>query len=85
MTDIIMNRFLLLLLLVLPFENFAQDVNALLKDAEQQELAFRENEAFLKYAEVVRIQPTNLFALCKCSELCCFIGSRQTDKAKKGS
>jgi len=83
MTEIRMNRFLLLLLLVLPFENFAQDVNALLKDAEQQELAFRENEAFLKYAEVVRIQPTNLHALCKCSELCCFIGSRQTDKAKK--
>ena len=79
-----MIRFLLCILLFLPFENYAQDVNVLLKEAQQQESVFRENEAFLKYAQVVRLQPSNLTALCKCSELCTYIGGREKDKAKKG-
>ena len=78
-----MNRLLLILLLVLPFENFAQDANAILKEAQQYELDLKENEAFLKYAEVVHIQPANLVALCKCSELCVYIGGRQHEKYKK--
>jgi tetratricopeptide (TPR) repeat protein len=78
-----MYRGLLILLLVLPIENHAQDITTLLKEAHQQELALRENEAFLKYAEIVKEQPDNLFALCKCSELCSLIGNRQTDKSVK--
>ncbi len=78
-----MARFLLLLLLVLPLENFSQDVNTLLKDAQQQEESFKENEALQKYVEILRIQPSNLTALCKCSELCSRIGSRQIEKPKK--
>ncbi|HTS46143.1 MAG TPA: hypothetical protein VMH01_17220 [Puia sp.] len=78
-----MTRLIVLLLLVLPFENFAQDVNMLFKEAQQYESALRENEAFQKYAEVVRLQPYNLAALCKCSELCNYIGGRQHEKANK--
>ena len=41
-----------------------------------------ENEAFLKYAEVLKLDPANLPALCKCSELSSRIGARQADKEK---
>lgn len=41
-----------------------------------------ENEAFLKYAEILKYEPGNLLALWKCSELCSRIGARQTDKEK---
>lgn len=78
-----MIRYLLLLLVILPVENFAQDVNVLLREARQLEDAFQENESFSKYAELLRIQSTNLTALCKCSELCSRIGNRQKEKAKK--
>jgi hypothetical protein len=78
-----MSRFLLLLFLVLPFENFSQDIKSLLLEAQEQESAFKENEAFQKYAEILRIQPSNMFALCKCSELCSRIGNRQTERSKK--
>jgi tetratricopeptide (TPR) repeat protein len=53
-----------------------------MKEAEAQELAFHENEAFLKYAEVVKLDPNNLVALWKCSELSSRIGARQADKEK---
>lgn len=78
-----MVRFLFFMLLVLPRENFAQDVDVMLKEAQQQESAFRENEAFLKYAGILKIQPSNIAALCKCSELCSRIGNRQKEKSKK--
>ncbi|MBS1597763.1 MAG: hypothetical protein JST75_06035 [Bacteroidetes bacterium] len=78
-----MIRFLLFILLILPFESQAQDVNSLLKEAQQQESLLRESEAFSKYAQVVRLQPSNLAVLCKCSELCTYIGGREIDKVKK--
>ncbi len=61
---------------------FSQDVAQLLKEAQQQEVLLHENEAFLKYAEIVRKEPNNLNALWKCSELCSRIGARQPDKEK---
>jgi len=70
-------------ILILPLKNLAQDVNTLLREAQQQESELREEEAFQKYAQAVRIQPSNLAALCKCSELCSRIGNRQNDKAVK--
>jgi len=69
--------------LQLYYEIRAQDVDALLKDAKQQESQFKENEAFVKYAQIVRLQPSNLAVLCKCSELCTYIGGREKDKLKK--
>src|SRR5689334_2298028 len=73
----------ILLLLILPFENSAQDVTPILKEAQQLESSFKENEALLKYVEVLRQQPTNLPALCKVSELYNILGKRQPTKEKQ--
>ena len=78
-----MIRFFLFILLILPFENNAQDADALLREAQQQESQFKELDAFVKYSQVVRLQPSNLAVLCKCSELCIYIGGREKDKTKK--
>lgn len=77
-----MLRLLSLLFIMFPGLLFSQDVSQLLKDAQQQESMLHENEAFLKYAQVVKLDPANLMALWKCSELCSRIGARQTDKEK---
>jgi tetratricopeptide (TPR) repeat protein len=78
-----MFRLLLFILLIVPYENFAQDANALVREAQQFELQMNENAAFQKYTECLRAQPNNLIVLCKCSELCSRIGNRQIEKAKK--
>ena len=56
---------------------------ALVQQASQLEAAFREEEALPKYQEILRLQPHHLVALCKCSDLACRIGNRQTNKEKK--
>jgi hypothetical protein len=66
----------------LPFFSFAQDISALLKEAERLEPA-SEERAFLKYQEIVKLQPGNMAALCKSSELCSSIGRRQESKEQK--
>ncbi len=77
-----MFRLLALFMFILPCALFSQDINQLLKEAQQQEFSFHENEAFLKYAEILKLEPANLVALCKCSELSCRIGARQPTKDK---
>jgi tetratricopeptide (TPR) repeat protein len=77
-----MLRLLTLLHIGFPCLLFSQDVPQLLKEAQQQESLFHENEAFLKYAEVAKKDPVNLFALWKASELSSRIGARQPDKEK---
>lgn len=77
-----MLRLLTLIFIAYPCLLFSQDVGQLIKEAEVQEQAFHENEAFLKYAEVVKKDPNNLVALWKCSELSSRLGARQTDKEK---
>jgi tetratricopeptide (TPR) repeat protein len=77
-----MLRLLTLFFLGLPCLLFSQDLKQLLKEAQQQESSFHENEAFLKYAEILKYEPSNLLALWKCSELCSRIGARQIDKEK---
>jgi tetratricopeptide (TPR) repeat protein len=74
---------LMLVLLILPFENNAQDINTLLKDAQQLENAFKEPEALQKYLDVVRHQPNNLTALIKISELYSILGKHQGTKDKQ--
>jgi tetratricopeptide (TPR) repeat protein len=74
---------LLLFLLILPFENDAQDINTLLKDAQQLEHSFKEPEALQKYLDVIRYQPTNLTALIKVSELYSILGKHQATKDKQ--
>jgi len=77
-----MLRLLFLFILGCPCLLFSQDVNQLFAEAQQQEALFHENEAFLKYAEIVNKDPSNITALWKCSELCSRIGARQSDKEK---
>ncbi|HZZ74449.1 MAG TPA: hypothetical protein VFE04_00905, partial [Puia sp.] len=60
-----MLRLLSLLFIIFPGLLFSQDVSQLLKDAQQQESQLHENEAFLKYAQVVKLDPLNLMALWK--------------------
>ncbi len=78
-----MNRVIFVLLLAFPFRTFSQDVPALLHQASQLEASFREEEALQKYQEALRLQPEQITALCKCSDLSCRIGNRQTNKEKK--
>jgi tetratricopeptide (TPR) repeat protein len=77
-----MLRLLTLFLIAYPCLLFSQDVGSLLKEADMQEKLFHENEAFLKYAEVLQKDPSNLLALWKCSELSSRLGARQPDKEK---
>jgi hypothetical protein len=77
-----MLRLLTFFILGFPCFLFSQDVPQLLKEAQQQEAVFHENEAFLKYAEVLKKDPGNLLALWKCSDLSSRIGARQPDKNK---
>jgi tetratricopeptide (TPR) repeat protein len=58
---------------------FSQDVNQLLKEADRLESIPNEIAAFNKLKEVLVVQPANIHALSKCSELCSRIGTRQTD------
>ena len=60
---------------------FAQDVTALIKEADRLEAVPNEMGSFLKFKEVLKIQPTNIYALVKCSELCSRIGKRQASRA----
>ena len=57
----------------------AQDITALIKEADRLEAVPDEMAAFAKFKEVLKIKPTNLHALSKSSELCSRIGKRQTD------
>jgi tetratricopeptide (TPR) repeat protein len=74
---------LVLLLLILPFKNNAQDLNTLLKEAQQLEASFKESEALQKYLDVLRYQPNNLPALTKASELYSIVGKHQASKDKQ--
>ena len=55
----------------------SQDVNVLLQEAKKFEIALDENSAFNKYKEILNIQPTDLYALTRCSELAGSIGGRE--------
>ena len=57
----------------------AQDVAAMIKEAERLEAMLNEKAAFAKYKEVLKLHPANQWALNKCSELCSRIGKRQTN------
>jgi tetratricopeptide (TPR) repeat protein len=71
--------YLFLVLLSIPAENFGQDIAAMQKDAERLEVTNQE-EAFKRYQDILKVQPLNVNALCKCSELCSTIGHRQATK-----
>lgn len=71
---------------LLPVVNiFAQDVHALLNEANRLEYVPDEKASFKKYTEVLKISPGNIYALNKCSELCSRIGQRETTNPKARS
>jgi tetratricopeptide (TPR) repeat protein len=78
-----MTRLLPLMFLTLSFRAFTQDVPALLQQAAWLESSFKEEEALVKYQEIIKLQPQNVFALCHCSDLDCRIGNRQDSRDKK--
>ncbi len=78
-----MKCLLLFLLLPLSFVLKAQDPAVLLKEADNFERQIKETEALDKYKQVLTIDPTNLKALVRASELNASIGGRLTDKNSK--
>src|SRR6185436_16581079 len=71
---------LTLFILILVNKNLAQDTRTLLKDAQQLETVFKDNDALQKYLQIVRLEPNHLVALCKSSELYSKLGKRQASK-----
>ena len=61
----------------------AQDVNTLIKQGEQLESYMNDEQAIIKYKEALKLQPGNLYVICKCSELCSKIGGRNKADEKK--
>lgn len=56
----------------------SQDVNALIKEGDRLEAVPDETAALHKFRDVLKLQPLNMYALNKCSELCSRVGKRQT-------
>ncbi len=66
--------------------SFGQNLNDLIRQADQYEAAMNDLQAFEKYKEATKIQPTNIYAICKASEICSRIGARlKADKAQRAS
>ncbi len=61
----------------------AQPVEQLIKQAESLEKQMKEQEAYAKFKEIVRLQPNHLYSLVKCSELASRIGRIQTSKERQ--
>lgn len=61
---------------------YAQDVHALLNEADRLEYLPDEKAALKKYMEVLKISPGNIYSINKCSELCSRIGQRETSNTK---
>ena len=60
-------------------QSFAQDANSFINEGNRLEVLPNEKAAFQKFKEALKLQPANLYALCKCSELCSRIGNRESD------
>lgn len=61
----------------------AQDVTVLKQEAEKQEAALNEKAALAKFQQVIKLQPANVYAINKCSELCSRIGNREATAAAR--
>jgi tetratricopeptide (TPR) repeat protein len=67
-------------LVLLPLLVRSQDLPQLQKDAAAAEAALQDEQAFEKYQQIAKLQPTDITVLCKCSELACKIGNRHAAK-----
>lgn len=61
----------------------AQNTNDLLKEAIDLQHALKENDAFEKYKQVLDVDPSNVTALVKCTEISCSTGARQKSKSEQ--
>lgn len=80
MSRIGIGSFILILFFIRPLLLFSQDASALFKEAKQLESDFREAEALVKYVELSKVDPNNIVAICKVSELYSLLGKRQVKK-----
>jgi len=62
--------------------SYAQDINALIREADRLESVPDEKAAFRKFKEVLKGNAANIYALNKCSELCSRIGQREITNTK---
>lgn len=75
--------FLLLFPLMTVLQSTAQEVDALIKEADRLEDIPNEAAALNKFKEALKLAPSNIYILSKCSELCSRIGSRETANPPK--
>jgi hypothetical protein len=75
-----MKTFLTLILVALCVTSFSQDVNVLMKEAQNLDKAFKEADALNKYKQILAVSPTNVPALLRSAEITSAIGSRQKEK-----
>lgn len=61
------------------FKSPAQDINAMIREADRLESIPNEVAAYNKFKEALKVQPANLYSLSKLSELCSRIGARETN------
>ncbi len=60
-----------------------QNINSIIREAEQYETSMNDLKAISKYKDALKIQPANIYLICKCSELSSMIGGRyKTDRIK---
>jgi len=67
----------------IPAQNTLDHFNELVQSGNALEKTMHEKEAFAKFKEAQKLQPTNLTVLYKCSELCSRIGNRETNTASR--
>jgi len=78
-----MKTVLSLLFLIINYTVSAQDINLLLKEADNFEHQFKEEDALNKYKQVLLVDGNNSKALLKSTELSGTIGERQINKNDK--
>lgn len=70
--------------MVLPFVH-SQTAGTIIQEADRLEAIPNEKAAFNKFKEVLLVDPDNLYALTKCSELCSRIGNREKNTGSRDS
>lgn len=73
-------------LLLITHISLSQNVGELIMQGDNYEAAMNDVKAVEKFKQVVKIQPANIYAICKASEICSRIGARlKNDKASQAN
>lgn len=65
--------------------SYGQNAASLIKEGEQFETQFNEKQALEKFKQAIDVEPANIYALCKISELYSRIGHREINKTTRDS